>query len=116
EGDLLKVYLLARFAGAPFALAAVPEDFPEEDNLSFDPQVMRKLFEQGRRSGADRGSWRSLPPGLTPQEHLPPRSGTTFTVQEEGPPDPVTSAPVSDAAIQRLFERVREDVKRDRGP
>jgi predicted acylesterase/phospholipase RssA len=80
EGDLLKTYLVSHFAGARFALAAVPEDFPEPaNNLSFDPRAMRALFDLGYRS-ALQGNWLSQPPGLAPGYHLPPRRGVQFTI------------------------------------
>ena len=118
EGDLLKTYLLTRFAGAQFALTAVPDDFPEEtDSLSFDPRIMRELFERGRELGADSNGWRSLPPGLTREEHAPPRGGVTFTLedqQEQGSDaaNPVGVGPRSGVGLRKLLDRVTDDISR----
>ena len=116
EGDLLKTYLLARFAGARFALTAVPEDFPEPaDSLAFDQSAMQALFAQGYRSGRG-GDWLSLPPTLTPGEHPPPRQGIIFTVQEAPAATIGTPAEAGHerpgAAVSTLLDRVREDMRR----
>jgi predicted patatin/cPLA2 family phospholipase len=124
EGDLLRVYLLARFAGARFALAALPDDFPEEhESLSFDPQVMRAMFERGCRSGTGGPVWQPFPPSLTPGAHAPPRGGVRFTV-EEIPSWNETAPPArsdlystrAGVALQRLFHRVRDDLRRGPRP
>jgi hypothetical protein len=79
EGDLLRVYLLSKFAGARFGLAAVPQEFANDlSSLSFDPKVMRALFEEGFRSASNGSVWRSVPPSLTPGEQAPPRGGVRF--------------------------------------
>ena len=87
EGDLLRTYLLARFAGARFALAAVPQEFPiETGSLSFDPRTMRALFDEGFRSASTGTVWRSAPPGLTAGEQSPPRQGVRFELKEGASP------------------------------
>jgi predicted patatin/cPLA2 family phospholipase len=75
EGDLLRLYMLARHAGAEFHLAAVPDDLPADGpGLGFDPRAMRRLFVAGEKTGrSDR--WRGLPPGLGPGERPVPREG-----------------------------------------
>jgi predicted acylesterase/phospholipase RssA len=121
EGDLLKTYLLARFAGAQFALTGVPEEFSgEPDGLSFEPHIMRELFDQGYRFGADGTGWHSIPPGLSAREHQPPRGGVVFTVEDarqmsEGAHPPATGLR-SNAAVQKLFDQVREDIKESKAP
>jgi hypothetical protein len=83
EGDLLRVYLLSRFSGSRFALAAVPQEFPDDQgSLSFDPRTMRALFDEGFRSAQSGTVWRSVPPGLTPGEQQPPRTGVRFELKE----------------------------------
>jgi predicted patatin/cPLA2 family phospholipase len=79
EGALLRVYFVSRNAGARFALAAVPENFPGSlDSLSFDPRVMQALFDEGFRSARASTAWRKAPPGVSPREQPPPRGGTRF--------------------------------------
>jgi len=83
EGDLLKTYLLARFAGADFALASVPKDITFESSpLSFDPVTMRQLFDAGYEHAATRQGWHTAPASLASDELTPPRRGVEFTVQE----------------------------------
>jgi hypothetical protein len=103
EAELLNAYLLTRLAGAEFALAAVPDDFPADDSLAFEPQVLSKLFDQGFRDGAHTLDRHSLPPGLIKlADHAPPRAGVSFTVQEPRPATPSAEAPsAGSAAAQR---------------
>ena len=83
EGDLLKTYLLARFAGADFALTSVPKNITfESAPLAFDPVTMRKLFQTGYEHAATRAGWHVVPASLTHDEQTPPRSGVEFTVRE----------------------------------
>ncbi|HMC63765.1 MAG TPA: patatin-like phospholipase family protein [Gemmataceae bacterium] len=83
EGDLLKVYRLTSSAGAQFALTAIPDESPEEpDRMSVTPNIMRELFDRGYRAGAEGIDWRTSPPGLASEEHLPPRGGVIFTTEQ----------------------------------
>lgn len=125
EGDLLKTYLLARFAGARFALTAAPDEFREEsESMSFDPHVIHDLFDLGYRSAAAGAGWRSLPPSLSPGNYLPPRGGVHFTVEEARPDTLETTSPARSGAnpagrgaiLRILFQRVLADVKRATTP
>jgi predicted patatin/cPLA2 family phospholipase len=93
EGDLLRVFLLAKYAGAEFHLAAVRQGRPAEANsMSFGPEVMRSLFNEGRRGGRDGTAWRSVPPGIEESRVLSSRSGVKFaaihdTAPVSWPPD-----------------------------
>jgi predicted acylesterase/phospholipase RssA len=83
EGDLLRIYLLSRFAGGRFALAAIPQEFGnDQGSLSFDPQIMRALFDEGFQSIVKGRVWRNTPPGLAPGEQSPPRGGIRFELKE----------------------------------
>jgi predicted acylesterase/phospholipase RssA len=125
EGDLLKVYLLTRFAGAQFALTSVPDDAPDEQSsLAIDASVMRELFERGYRNGKEGTGWQATPPGLKPGDFSPPRGGTSFTLGEaaskkadsanSGSSGARLGAP--DAAVQQFLERVNEDILRSPPP
>lgn len=93
EGDLLKTYLLARFAGADFALTSVPKDITfESAPLAFDPVTMQKLFQTGYEHAATRAGWQVVPASLTQDELTPPRSGVEFTVQKSAAAPPDASA------------------------
>lgn len=83
EGDLLKTYLLARYAGAQFALTSVPKDLTEEANsLAFDPLNMQRLFKTGFDHAETRVGWQFVPESVTLDEQMPPRSRVQFTMQE----------------------------------
>jgi hypothetical protein len=115
EKDLLCVYLLSRFAGGRFALAAIPESFPDTNSLTFDAHVMHELYDWGHRAGAEGFDWRSFPPGLSPSAKEAPRSGVVFTIEEvrRGPRAAAraeSGSPVPDSALQTLFDRVRQDI------
>lgn len=83
EGDLLKTYLLARYAGAQFALTSVPKELAEGSSaLAFESQNMQKLFKTGYEHAATRAGWQFVPVSVTLDEQTPPRSSLQFTVQE----------------------------------
>ncbi len=83
EGDLLKVYVQARHAGAAFRLAAVPDDVPLPANwMALEPPALRRLYDAGREFGAGGTPWRTEPPGLRPEDQPTPRGGVRFVVEE----------------------------------
>jgi hypothetical protein len=83
EGDLLKTYLLARFAGAQFALTSLPKELTEEaSSLAFDPRIMQVLYQTGYEHAAKRTGWQFVPVSVTLDEQTPPRGSVQFTVQE----------------------------------
>lgn len=83
DGDLLKTYLLSRWAGASFALTAVPREMAEETSpLAFDPRTMLKLFDIGYKHAASKSGWQNTPLSLLPEEQLPPRGSVQFKVEE----------------------------------
>ncbi len=83
NGDLLKTYLLSRWAGATFALTAVPREMAEEFSpLAFDPRSMQKLFDVGYKHAASKAGWQNAPLSLSPEEQIPPRGSVQFKVDE----------------------------------
>ncbi len=106
EGDLLKTYLLARFAGADFALTSVPKDIAFESSpLSFDPVTMRQLFDAGYEHAATRQGWHTAPASLASDELTPPRGGVEFTVQESTATPREASARTRSGGRHRLTSR-----------
>ena len=79
EDELTRLFILARYVNADYRLAGVPDDFPaSSDAMSFDPQVMRGLFDAGYRGGKDGSAWRSIPPGIEQEPCTAARTGTKF--------------------------------------
>jgi hypothetical protein len=82
EGELTRLFILARYVGADFKLAGIPQDYDVPgDAMSFDPQVMRGLFDVGFRGGRDGTAWRSIPPGVETAWAAIPRSDTRFVTR-----------------------------------
>lgn len=80
EGELTRLFMLARYAKADFKVAGIPQAYETPgDSMSFDPQVMRGLFDEGFRGGKDGTTWRSFPPGFEKEWIAAPRSDTRFT-------------------------------------
>jgi hypothetical protein len=81
DGDLLRLYLLSRQAGANFQLMAVPEELQVGSNsLALDLPAVKRLFESGYQSGG--GAWRHSLPGLEPGDDQLPRKGIRFVRAE----------------------------------
>ena len=79
EGELTQLFLLARYARADFKLAGIRQDYETPgDSMSFDPEVMRRLFDEGYRGGKDGTAWRPSPPGLELELFSMPRSDNRF--------------------------------------
>ena len=92
DGDMLKTYLLSRWAGASFALTAVPREMAEEASpLVFDPRTMQKLFDVGYKHAATKAGWQNAPISLAPEEQIPPRGSVQFKVEEPRSGRSVTS-------------------------
>jgi hypothetical protein len=73
--DLLKLYLLCRYVGAGYHIAAISEGLPTDGNaLKFDTGTMRRLYRGGREVGLS-GQWTEFPPGISPDEQPIPRGG-----------------------------------------
>jgi predicted acylesterase/phospholipase RssA len=86
EGDLVCVFLSAKYAGADFRLAAVPSDYHLSANMmSFDAVQMRRLFDEGYRCGRNGSAWQPLPPGLDRFRNSP-RGDNRFVVLRDTPP------------------------------
>ncbi len=83
DGDLLKTYLLSRWAGASFALTAVPRDMVNESSpLAFEPRSMQKRFDVGYQHAASKSGWQNAPLSLSSDEQVPPRGSVQFKVEE----------------------------------
>lgn len=79
RNDLFRLYTLALITGLNYHLAAVPQDFPMDlDALNFDPNQMRRLYEEGYRQGLSGKEWHTRLDNIGLDEDIMPRSGTRF--------------------------------------
>lgn len=86
EGELTQLFLLARYTNATYRLAGIPQDYQlTGDTMSFDPKIMRRLFDEGYRGGKAGTTWQSAPPGLDTRQVSTPRTDTRFTTTQESP-------------------------------
>lgn len=66
QGDIYRIYRMARDAGAEFNLIAVPATFKVQAKQAFDPVYQTALFEEGYRLGRVGIPWMKVPPDLRP--------------------------------------------------
>lgn len=91
RADLQRIARIAQQAGADFGFAAMPEDTPTATTaVSFDPKLMRQLFDAGYEFARFGPKWDSTPPGLDPEDDTLPRTGVRFnTIETLPPPTPI---------------------------
>jgi len=79
EGELVALFMLARYAQADLKLTGIPQNHAMPgNNMSFDQKVMRGLFDEGLRAGREGTAWQSFPPGLEKERFAQPRSDIRF--------------------------------------
>jgi len=66
NGDVERIYNLAKRDGIDFHMVAIPEDFLADGSVDFDPDYIRSLIALGRGIGRTGEFWRDLPPSLSP--------------------------------------------------
>jgi predicted acylesterase/phospholipase RssA len=64
QGDIYRIYRMARDAGAEFRLAAVPDTFNKMAKQAFDPEYQTALFDEGHRLALSGNPWLKAPPSL----------------------------------------------------
>ncbi len=78
--DVHRIYRLAHRAGAEFAVVRMADDFVgAPTSISFDPTVMRTMFDEGFRVGSHPAGWSTLPPGTDGEDQPKPREGVEFS-------------------------------------
>ena len=63
-GDLYRMYMVTRRAGASFHLAYVGPDFRAPHKFDFDPVYMKALFKFAHDKAARGYPWDNAPPGF----------------------------------------------------
>ncbi len=69
-GDLFRIYAVSLRDQAGYRWITIPEDAQLSGDETFDPVVMRNLYDLGYRMGLEGPTWNADPPGLGLQ--LPP--------------------------------------------
>ena len=62
--DLYRIFAFSRREELDFNYIAVPENFKMNNDETFDPEEMKRLFEIEQRLAVSGNAWRSSPPGL----------------------------------------------------
>ena len=63
-GDIYQVYTSCEHDGIDFNMAAIPQDFVQQETAEFDPKEMTRLFELGCRMAESGYPWHKKPPGM----------------------------------------------------
>lgn len=66
EGDIYRIWRMARDSGASFNLAAIPASFNVKSKQAFDPVYQRALYKVGYEIGLAGGGWSNVPADLKP--------------------------------------------------
>ncbi|MEM8885214.1 MAG: patatin-like phospholipase family protein [Planctomycetota bacterium] len=64
-GNIYRIYLNCKRDGIAFRRTAIPDDFDEQAEETFDPKYMQALFQVGFEAGRRGDAWSSLPPYFT---------------------------------------------------
>jgi predicted acylesterase/phospholipase RssA len=66
EGDIYRIWRMARDSNADFNLAAIPAGFEIKATQAFDPQYQKALYDVGYATGLAGGGWTKMPNDLKP--------------------------------------------------
>ena len=66
NGDVERIYNLAKRDGVDFHMVAIPDKFLADGSVDFDPEYIRSLIALGRGIGRTGDFWQDLPPALRP--------------------------------------------------
>ncbi len=70
-GGIYRAYLLAGRQQMDFYVAEIPSDTPDLSPPEvFNPERMEQLFKVGFDEAVDATPWKTIPPGLSPEEIL----------------------------------------------
>lgn len=81
RANLMELFALCAASGMKFHLTAIPQDVDiSAGSVSFDQELMRRLFALGHHFGRVGVPWREIPPGAADCEEEKPRAGVVFQV------------------------------------
>jgi hypothetical protein len=61
---MYRIYLGTTRDNLDFNLAFIPPEFTSEGDETFDPDIMKELYDLGYRMGREGYSWHKAPPGF----------------------------------------------------
>ncbi|WP_244512414.1 patatin-like phospholipase family protein [Filomicrobium insigne] len=67
QGEIYRIYRMAKDAGADFNFIAVPREFEVQSEQFFDPVYQRALFDEGYKVGKAGNRWLKQPPDTIAQ-------------------------------------------------
>ena len=78
RAELANMYWQSRLAGMRYHMIALRQDadLGAESSVSFDPEVMKRLFAEGQGDGESGPRWSYVPPALSPGDSDYARGGT----------------------------------------
>ena len=68
-GDLYRIYLTMKRAGASFNVAYIGDDFRAEHKVQFDQEYMSALYRFAFEKSASGYPWENAPPGFQAEDH-----------------------------------------------
>jgi hypothetical protein len=71
-GDVDRIYALCVRHGIEFNLAYIPDEFVPQPKEMFDKAEMNRLFQLGYDQAKNGTAWQKAPPGINPEDRLPP--------------------------------------------
>ncbi|MCZ2342420.1 MAG: patatin-like phospholipase family protein [Bacteroidales bacterium] len=81
RANLMEIFALCAASGMNYHLMAIPQDVDiTAGSVSFDQELMRRLFSLGHHFGKTGIPWRLIPPGAADLEEEKPRAGVIFQV------------------------------------
>jgi hypothetical protein len=79
RADMMNLYTLAAVTRSRFLMVALPAGVKvAPGSLNFDRDDLQLLYRVGYQMAAGGISWRTVPPGVMPDEQTVPRTGTDF--------------------------------------
>lgn len=87
RAELANMYWQARFAGMRYHMVALRQDadIRADSPVSFDQELMQRLYEEGRRDGESGPNWMYAPPALSPCDGGYARGGARLRTMPEVP-------------------------------
>jgi hypothetical protein len=80
RAELCKMYAFCLVSGCDYNVVALDPAFQVDDprSMTFSPEAMKALYDEGVRQARCGVPWRKLPPGGLTGEDVQPRTGTCF--------------------------------------